>query len=126
MKLTIATSQFPVSSDIHRNYRYIAKQAYQARSQGALVLHLPEGSLSGYAGPDFSSFKNFDWDLLKSKTEEVVVLAKALKIWIILGSVVLPSVFHYIVNSIRDSACIFDPLCLEMGSAISVCNIRDT
>jgi predicted amidohydrolase len=63
MKFTIATSQFPVSSDIFSNSNFIITQMRSARSAGAELIHFPEGSLSGYVGVDFESFENYPWNL---------------------------------------------------------------
>jgi len=86
MKLTIATCQFPVSADIVRNYKYVSNQIRIAESQGADVAHFPECALSGYAGPDFETYKNFNWNELVKCTKQILDLARQLKIWIILGS----------------------------------------
>lgn len=86
MKLTIATCQFPVSSDIKKNYSYITKQMYKSKTLGAKVAHFPECALSGYAGSDFSSYNGFDWEQLGKFGQQILNLAKELKIWIILGS----------------------------------------
>ena len=86
MKLTVATCQFPVSADIHRNLTFILRQMRTAKRRGAQVAHFSESSLSGYAGVDFSSFAGFDWDLLTQSTRQVMALAKELRLWVILGS----------------------------------------
>ena len=61
MKLNIATCQFSVDRDIRRNYRSIVRQIQAAKKQGAHVVHFPELALSGYAGVEFDSYKDFDW-----------------------------------------------------------------
>jgi deaminated glutathione amidase len=86
MKLKIATSQFPVSELIEENFEHIQKQIREAKIQGCDVVHFPECSLSGYAGIDFPSFENFNWELLRIKSMEILELAKREDIWIILGS----------------------------------------
>jgi predicted amidohydrolase len=86
MKLTIATCQFPVDSDIHRNLRYVLRQLNQAKQRRADVVHFSELCLSGYAGVEFKSYKNFDWSGLSEATECVLAEAKKLKLWVILGS----------------------------------------
>ncbi|MER7014392.1 carbon-nitrogen hydrolase family protein [Saccharopolyspora sp. NPDC000359] len=84
--LKVATCQFPVSADIRRNARHIARQLRVAKERGAEVAHFPEGALSGYAGVDFDSFAGFDWDLLRSRMTELMDLARELRIWVVLGS----------------------------------------
>ncbi len=86
MKLVVATAQFPVSSDVERNARYVLRQMRAARARGAGVVHFCEGALSGYAGVDMASFEGFDWDLLQRCTERVVALAGELGIAVVVGS----------------------------------------
>jgi predicted amidohydrolase len=86
MKLTLATCQFPVDSDIRRNTTYVLSQMRTAKKRGADVAHFPEACLSGYAGTDFESFEGFDWHLLKECTQKVLHLSRILKLWVILGS----------------------------------------
>jgi predicted amidohydrolase len=82
----VATCQFPVSSDVDANLRWIARQIRMAAKRGADVVHFPEGALSGYAGTDFDSFEGFDWDALSRATDRVLDLAGQLGIWVVLGS----------------------------------------
>jgi predicted amidohydrolase len=84
--LKIATCQFAVSSSINRNARQIHKFIKTAASAGADIVHLPECALSGYGGADFDTFEDFDWQLLKEQTLEIMALAKKLKLHIVLGS----------------------------------------
>ena len=42
--------------------------------------------LSGYAGNDFKSLGDLNWDLLRKETESVMALAKELHLWVVLGS----------------------------------------
>ncbi len=86
MKLSIATCQFPVDADIHRNLGYVLRQMRRARDRGADVAHFPEACLSGYAGPDFASTTQLDWGLLLHATEQVLDLAGRLGLEVILGS----------------------------------------
>lgn len=57
MRLKVATCQFPISPDVRKNLGYVARQLGAARDRDADVAHFPEGSLSGYAGIDFASFR---------------------------------------------------------------------
>ena len=84
--VTVATCQFPVSSDIGGNLRHVARQLRLAKRRGADVAHFPEGALSGYAGSDFDTFHGFDWAVLHSALERVLELAAALRMWVVLGS----------------------------------------
>lgn len=86
MKLQVATCQFPVDADLRSNARYVSRQMRSAAAQGAQVAHFCECSLSGYAGPDFSSYSGFDWGLLEECTQRVLRLAAELGLWVIVGS----------------------------------------
>jgi predicted amidohydrolase len=85
-KIRIASCQFPVSSDIKENYRWIRNQIIEAKLKQADIVHFPECALSGYPGSDMNSLDNFDWDELFRATDSLMNLAKELKIWVILGS----------------------------------------
>jgi len=84
--LKIATCQFPVSSGILRNARYIRDQMRAAARRRAQVVHFPEGALSGYPGSDFDTWDGFDWDRLRIETGGIRRLAKEKRLWVILGS----------------------------------------
>ena len=84
--LKIATCQFPVSANINRNAAAIETQLVAAAKQGAEVIHFPECALSGYAGADFCDWSGFDWNLLADQTRKLISLAKAHRVWLVLGS----------------------------------------
>ena len=86
MKITIATCQFPVTSDIRRNLGYVKRQMKAAREKGADLAHFSECCLGGYAGVDLPSLEGYDWDLLQRSVREVTELARDLGLWVILGS----------------------------------------
>ena len=86
MKLAIATCQFPVDKDIKRNTRYVMQQMRLAKEKGVAVAHFSELCHSGYAGSEFKSYDNFNWDLLYTCGEKILKLARELKLWVILGS----------------------------------------
>ncbi len=85
-KLRVATCQFPVSGKPAENGEYIRNFMRQAAEGGAHLLHTSEACLSGYAGTDFSSFTNYDWQALRQETQTLRDLARALKLWLVLGS----------------------------------------
>ena len=87
MDLIVATCQFPTSPNIGKNLHYVLKQMRDAKHRGAHAAHFPEACLSGYAGHDIESYKDFNWDLLKASTLEIITQARKLKIWVILGSI---------------------------------------
>ena len=86
MKLTVATCQLPISSDVRKNLKYVARQIRTAKDRGADVAHFPEACLSGYAGTDFASFQGFDWPLLEECVRRVLGLARESRMWVVLGS----------------------------------------
>ena len=85
-KIRVATCQFPVSSDIKENYRWIKNQILEAKIKKADIVHFPECALSGYPGSDMQTLDNFNWDELFATTDSIRALAKELNIWVILGS----------------------------------------
>lgn len=84
--LKVATCQFPVCGDVEANAGHIIALMREAAKQDADVVHFSECALSGYAGVDFESFDDYNWDLLKDKTLEIIDLAGQLKVWTVLGS----------------------------------------
>lgn len=86
MKIKIATSQFSLSSNIQKNKSHILAQIKEAKVSGAHLIHFPEGSLSGYAGVDFESFKGYNWEELRNATYEIMEAAGENGIWAIIGS----------------------------------------
>jgi len=85
-QLIVATCQFPVSPDVARNGRYVMHQLRTASERGAQVAHFPEACLSGYAGPDRSSYDDLDWTHLEGVTRQLFDLAGELRLWLIIGS----------------------------------------
>ncbi len=86
-KIRVASCQFPVSSDIASNLEWISKQMIEAHLKKATIVHFPECALSGYPGVDMKSLDGFDWQALHRGTDSVLVLAKELKLWVLLGSI---------------------------------------
>ncbi|MCE5278260.1 MAG: carbon-nitrogen hydrolase family protein [Planctomycetaceae bacterium] len=84
--LRIASCQFPVGGDIAANADYICRYMRKATAAQADVFHTSEASLSGYAGHNFKSFADFDWDLLRRQTARIQELAHSLGLWVVLGS----------------------------------------
>lgn len=84
--LRIATCQFGVTGSVPQNARAIRGFLKKAKRAGADVVHFSECALSGYAGSDFSSLEDYDWDLLKDETQRIMALAGELGLWVVLGS----------------------------------------
>jgi hypothetical protein len=83
-RLRIASCQFPVSSDIRENLRWIEEQTVYAKLRKADIIHFPECALSGYPGVDMETMDDFDWDLLKQASDSVLALAKKFECWIVI------------------------------------------
>lgn len=99
--LRVASCQFPVTEDVTRNARFILAFMARARQAGAHLLHTSEACLSGYAGSDFSSFRNYDWDRLRECTRLLQQRAAALGIWLVLGSA------HFLDERTRPTNCLY-------------------
>ncbi len=86
-KITVASCQFPVSSDIKENLHWITGQMIEAKIKKATIAHFPECALSGYPGTDMKSLDNFNWKELGKATDSIASLAKKLQLWVVLGSI---------------------------------------
>ena len=100
-KLRVASCQFPVTEDAARNAGYIRRYMKRAAEAGADLLHTSEACLSGYAGTDFSSFKEYNWDLLRQETSRLREGAKELGLWLILGSA------HFLDGETKPTNCLY-------------------
>ncbi|MCE9614000.1 MAG: carbon-nitrogen hydrolase family protein [Lentisphaerae bacterium] len=86
MNMVLATCQFPVQGTVARNARYILGQMRTAARRGAHVVHFPETALTGYPGLDMPGFEAYDWTPHAAAVRAVMREARALKVWVILGS----------------------------------------
>ncbi len=86
-RIRVASCQFPVSANIGSNLNWIREQMIEAKLKKADVAHFPECGLSGYPGSDMDNLDQFNWEYLHLATDSILVLAKDLKIWVILGSI---------------------------------------
>jgi predicted amidohydrolase len=85
--IRVASCQFPVSDDLRENAKWIMDQMRCARDSGVQVAHFPECALSGYPGSDMKTLDGYDWQALHCHTDTILQLAKALEMWVILGSI---------------------------------------
>lgn len=85
-KLRIAICQFPVSSNIAGNAKFIRRFMREAADAAVHVVHFPETALSGYGRSDFTPSSTDNWQQLEEHTEEIVNLAGKLGLWVVLGS----------------------------------------
>jgi deaminated glutathione amidase len=100
-KLRVATCQFPVSARPAENAKYVRQFMHDAAHTGAHLLHTSEASLSGYAGSDFKTFDNYDWDTLRKETAALRALAHELNIWLVLGSA------HFLDAKTKPTNCLY-------------------
>jgi predicted amidohydrolase len=73
----------------------------QAAQTGAHLLHTSEASLSGYAGIDFKSFEDYDWEAQRRETADLRKLAKELSLWLVLGSA------HFLDTQTKPTTCLY-------------------
>jgi predicted amidohydrolase len=100
-KLRVATCQFPVSGQIVDNANYIREFLHQAAAAGAHLLHTSEASLSGYAGVDLPAREDFDWNTLRRETAALRAEARALGLWLVLGSA------HFLDERTKPTNCLY-------------------
>ena len=100
-KLRIATCQFPVGARPADNAKYVRDFMRQAAGEGAHLLHTSEASLSGYAGSDFKTFENYDWNGLRKETTGLRELSKDLNLWLVLGSA------HFLDEHTKPTNCLY-------------------
>ena len=100
-QLLAATCQFPVSGDIEKNAEWIRKQTKEASANQADIVHFSEMALSGYPPGDFENFEDFDWPLLRIESRRIMNLAKALNIWLVLGSA------HFVSDAVKPTNCLY-------------------
>lgn len=113
-KIRVASCQFPISSDISENFRWIKNQMIEAALKKADIAHFPECALSGYPGVDMQTIEDFNWDELFRATDSIRALARELKIWVVLGSMHQlsegnkPHNSLYVINSAGEIADRYD------------------
>ncbi|MBN1787243.1 MAG: carbon-nitrogen hydrolase family protein [Sedimentisphaerales bacterium] len=84
--IKIATCQFAVGDSVEENSGHIQEFLKEAKKLDADIVHFSECALSGYAGSDFDSLDEFDWDQLIEQTKKIMALAGELQLWVVLGS----------------------------------------
>jgi predicted amidohydrolase len=90
-----------VTADVAANTRYVISFLEKAADAGASLLHTSETCLSGYAGPDFPSFRGYDWDALRKQTTRVREAAARLGMWLALGS------SHFLDARTKPTDCVY-------------------
>jgi len=85
-KVKVATCQLRVGGNLSTNASGIRGQIDEAARMKADIAHFPECALTGYAGTDYKSWDDFDWDELMAETRTLRRHIAKRKIWVILGS----------------------------------------
>jgi predicted amidohydrolase len=86
MNLRIAICQFPVSSTIANNAKFIRRFMKEAADGVAHIVHFPETALPGYGRSDLTPSNSENWRELEKHTQEINNLARELGLWVVLGS----------------------------------------
>ena len=123
--IKIATCQFPVCADIDTNAGHITTLMRQATEKNADIVHFSECALSGYASVDFESFTDYNWNLLKTKTLEIIELAGQLNLWVVLGSshrLTEPNKPHNSLYLISPESKLVDRYDKRFGTAVDMDN----
>jgi predicted amidohydrolase len=84
--IKIATAQSPISPDVRENGREIRGLMEQAQSEGAVIIHFPEGAMSGCSKAQVKSWDQVDWDGLVDELQSAADLARELGLWVVVGS----------------------------------------
>ena len=84
-KLELATCQFNIDKQPHRNLKSVIGQIEQAKTRGAHLVHFSEACLSGYLGVELESRFDVDWDDVTEAMQNVMATAKRHRIWVVVG-----------------------------------------
>lgn len=84
--IQIATAQSHISADVRENGREIRRLMREARSEGAAIVHFPEGAMSGYTKSQIKDWERVDWAALVEELRKAAALARELGIWVVVGS----------------------------------------
>lgn len=96
--MKVGVFQFPSSSDINENYKYIAKAITEAAKNQVRILVFHECAACGYPPVETPEIKNIDYELLGSVIKKIQLLAKENDMYIALGTIRKESSEYY--NSI--------------------------
>lgn len=84
--IRIAAAQSRISSDVRENGREIRRLMEQARSEGAAIVHFPEGVMSGCSKAQIKSWDHVDWGAIVDELTLTAALARELGLWVVVGS----------------------------------------
>ena len=84
-KIVLATCQFLIEKQVEKNVSSIVRHMRHAKAKGAHLVHFSEACLSGYLGVELKSAREVDWAKVSAGVQEVMSLARKLKLWVVLG-----------------------------------------
>ncbi len=84
-KVVLATCQFCIQKRVEHNLRSVTSQMKQAKEKGAHLVHFSEACLSGYLGVELKSAHEINWDAVAECLREIMLLAKKLRLWVVIG-----------------------------------------
>src|SRR5258708_2659554 len=84
--IKIAVAQGRISPDVGENGREIRGLMLRARSEGAAIVHFPEGAMSGCSKAQIKGWDRFDWGALVGELRSAADLAGELGLWVVVGS----------------------------------------
>ena len=84
-KVVLATCQFCIQKRVEHNLYYITRQMKQAKEKGAHLVHFSEACLSGYLGNELKSSREINWDRVTKCLREIMLAAKKLRLWVVVG-----------------------------------------
>ncbi|PUA81111.1 carbon-nitrogen hydrolase family protein [Nocardioides currus] len=82
----VAVAQSSISPDPRVNGATIRSVVRAAAAQGARLVQLPEGALSGYAKAQVRSWDDVDWAVVDDELDRVRAAAREAGVWVVLGS----------------------------------------
>jgi predicted amidohydrolase len=84
--IRIAVAQSRISPDVRENGLEIRRLMSHVRSEGAAILHFPDGAMSGCSKAQIKSWERYDWDALADELNSVADVARDLGLWVVVGS----------------------------------------
>jgi len=93
--VVVAGLQFPVDGDVRANGARIERGMRAAKARGAQLVLTPETALTGYAWSDVTTWEGYDWRTLREETARLQGVARALDLWLLLGST------HFVDEGVR-------------------------
>jgi predicted amidohydrolase len=109
--IILATASSLITPNVLTNGAHIREMMGQARSQGARIVHFPEGALSGYAKNEVLAWQDVDWQCIYSEVRLIAETAKTLGLWVVLGcnhQLSAPNLPHNSLYVISDTGELID------------------